>query len=85
MRWLYNGAMPNIQVKNVPENTHRVFRRRAAMAGKSLQEYMLDFLESNAERSTLDEALDHIEQLKGGTHMTFEESARLIREDRESH
>ena len=30
-----------MQIKNIPEDVHRVYRRRAAEAGQSLQEYML--------------------------------------------
>jgi plasmid stability protein len=32
--------MVSIQIKGVPEETHAVLRRRAAMAHQSLQEYL---------------------------------------------
>ena len=50
--------MPSIQIKNVPDDVHLVYRRRAAAAGKSLQEYLLAELIENTSRPTLDEVLD---------------------------
>jgi hypothetical protein len=35
----HNGTMPSIQIKDVPEQTHAVLRRRAAAAHQSLPEY----------------------------------------------
>ena len=32
--------MTSVQIKDVPEETHRVLRRRAAEAHQSLQEYL---------------------------------------------
>ncbi|MGH3595358.1 MAG: FitA-like ribbon-helix-helix domain-containing protein, partial [Mycobacterium sp.] len=32
--------MPSVQIKDVPENVHRVLRERAARAHQSLQEYL---------------------------------------------
>ncbi|MHB8719179.1 MAG: FitA-like ribbon-helix-helix domain-containing protein [Candidatus Dormibacteria bacterium] len=40
--------MATIQIRNVPEHVHRVYRMRAAASGKSLQEYLLAELERNA-------------------------------------
>lgn len=33
--------MPSVQIKNVPEDVHRILRTRAAAASQSLQEYLL--------------------------------------------
>jgi plasmid stability protein len=40
------ALMPSIQIKDVPEETHAVLRRRAAAAHKSLQEYVVLAYES---------------------------------------
>lgn len=32
--------MPTIQIRDVPESVHRVYKARAAAAGQSLQEYV---------------------------------------------
>ena len=38
----YNFSVATIQIKQVPPDIHRRFRNRAAAAGQSLQQYMLD-------------------------------------------
>jgi len=58
--------MPSIQIKNVPADVHLVYRRRAAAAGKSLQEYLLAELIENTSRPTLDEVLDRAGGRAGG-------------------
>lgn len=78
----HNGAMPTIQVKNVPEDTHRVLRRRAADAHQSLQEYLLARLIAHASRPTLDEVLDRIEHRSGG-RAPLRDITRMVREDRD--
>jgi hypothetical protein len=58
--------MPSIQVKDVPAGVHATLRRRAAAAGMSLQEYLLDRLEADASTPTLDEVLDRAGGRAGG-------------------
>lgn len=50
--WSQNGAMPNIQVKNVPPEIHRLLRERAAERHQSLQEFILQSLIDVAETPT---------------------------------
>jgi plasmid stability protein len=38
--WRQSGAMPSVQIKDVPERTHAVLRQRAAAAHQSLQAYL---------------------------------------------
>lgn len=45
-------------VKDVPDPVHAALRRRAALAGQSLQEYVLGHLTEEALAPTLDEVLD---------------------------
>lgn len=47
--------MTMIQIRNVPETLHRKFKARAALAGMSLSDYLLDELRRAAERPTVDE------------------------------
>jgi plasmid stability protein len=75
--------MKNVQVRNVPERVHRVLRRRAAMAGQSLQEYLLQLLEEEAGRPTVAEVLQEAGREATG-RFGFEEAVRDLREDRES-
>ena len=44
-----------IQIRNVPEALHRRLKSRAALAGMSLSDYLLDEIRRAAERPTLDE------------------------------
>lgn len=44
-----------IQIRNVPDTLHRRLKSRAALAGMSLSDYLLNELREVAERPTLDE------------------------------
>lgn len=56
--WRHNGAMPSVQIKDVPDDIHAVLRQRAAAAHQSLQEYLRSRLIAEASRPTLEEILD---------------------------
>jgi antitoxin FitA len=75
--------MPSIQIKDVPEETHAVLRRRAAAAHQSLQEYLRSRLIDEASSPTLDEVLDRAEQRSGGS-LPAAIAARAVRADRDS-
>lgn len=77
----YDDCMKNVQVRNVPERVHKVLRRRAAAAGQSLQEYLLQLLEESAGRPTMKELFARIERRGGGARMG--DTAQLIREIRD--
>jgi hypothetical protein len=83
MRWRYNGAMPSVQIKDVPDEVHAVLRQRAAAAGKSLQEFLLAQLVEGASHPTVDEVLDRAGESSGG-NFTLADAARIVREDRDS-
>ena len=59
--------MPNIQIKDVPEDTHAVLRQRASAAHQSLQEYLRSRLIAEAARPTIDEVLDRAGGRAGGS------------------
>jgi plasmid stability protein len=71
----------SIQIKDVPEETHAVLRRRAATAHQSLQEYLLSRLIAEASRPTVDEVLDRAGGRAGGS-VPFSAAAELLREER---
>jgi antitoxin FitA len=75
--------MPSIQVKDVPADVHATMRRRAAAAGKSLQEFLLDQLIADAHTPTLDELLDRAGGRAGGK-AGFKAAAKAVRADRDS-
>lgn len=63
----HNGAMPSVQIKDVPERTHDVLRQRAAAAHQSLQEYLRSRLIEEASQPTLEEILDRAGGRSGGS------------------
>jgi len=44
-----------IQIRNVPDALHRQLKARAAMAGMSLSDYLLNEIRQVAERPTIEE------------------------------
>lgn len=77
-----NGAVPTIQVKDVPDDTHRVLKLRAAAAHQSLQEYLLSRLIDDAAQPTLEEVLDRIEHRTDG-NAPLAATSQLVRDDRD--
>jgi plasmid stability protein len=85
--------MPSVQIKDVPEDTHPVLRRRAAEAHQSLQDYLRSQLIEQASSPTVNEVLARAGerakvsaraevQARGG--ITLVEAAKAIRQDRDS-
>jgi plasmid stability protein len=79
--WRHNGAMPSVQIKDVPEDTHAVLRQRAAAAHQSLQEYLRSRLIEEAAQPTLDEVLTRAGGRSGGS-VTMKAAVAALREDR---
>jgi hypothetical protein len=79
-----NGAVVSIQIKDVPEETHHVLRRRALEAHQSLQEYLRARLIEQASRPTVDEVLARAGNRSGG-RLTLSEATQLLAEQRDRH
>jgi len=75
------APMPSIQIKDVPEATHAVLRRRAAAAGQSLQEYLRGRLVAEASAPTVDEILARAGGRAGGS-VPFSAAVEALRDDR---
>lgn len=75
-------AMKNIQIRNVPDRTHSVLRRRAAEAGMSLQEYLLALLSEASARPTVEEVMRRAAGRAGGRARLADAAAQL-RADRD--
>ena len=56
-----------IQIRNVPDALHRRLKSRAALAGMSLSDYLLEEIRFAAERPTLDELRARLERRPGMT------------------
>jgi plasmid stability protein len=74
--------MPSVQIKDVPEDTHRVLRERAARAHQSLQEYLRSKLVADASQPTLEEVLDQAGSRRGGS-VTFSSAVSHVRAQRD--
>jgi plasmid stability protein len=78
--------VPTIQVRDVPEDVHRSYRRRAAEAGKSLQEFLLGELIAGARTPTPAELVADVERQmaeRGGQGYASGSSAEFVRADRD--
>jgi antitoxin FitA len=75
--------MPSVQIKNVPEDVHRVLRTRAAATGQSLQEYLLDRLTEAARQPQLDEVLARAGDRAGGS-VPLAVAAKSVRAERDA-
>jgi hypothetical protein len=70
-----------IQIRKVPNALHRRLKSRAALAGKSLSDYLLDQIRFAAERPTLDEMRARLERrAKAAPSMTPAQAVRLERD-----
>lgn len=76
-------AMKNIQIRNVPERTHSVLRRRARDAGMSLQEYLLSMVTEAASKPTVEEVLRRAGTRAGG-RFRLQDAVADLRSDRDS-
>ena len=54
-----------IQIRNVPDALHRQLKSRAALAGMSLSDYLLNEIRAVAERPTIDELRTRLESRSG--------------------
>ena len=79
--------MPNVLIRNVPEMTLEVLRKRARRAGRSLQQELLAVLEHSARTTLLAEdalkATRRFRERLAKKGIKFTDSVQLIREDRE--
>lgn len=78
----YIGAMPSVQVKDVPDETHAVLRRRAAAAHQSLQEYLRQRLIEEAATPTVEEVMERAGGRAGGS-VSFADAVVALRDDRD--
>ena len=79
--------MATIQVRNVPDGVYRIYRRRAAGAGMSLQEYVLAELDGNARLRSPAELLAEVEdsmRAEGPAGFSTVSATDLVRADRDS-
>jgi plasmid stability protein len=89
---LQTVSMPNVLVRDVPEEVHAGLRRRAESRGQSLQQYLQEELRRLAETPTPREFFERIERrLKAdrgsqrSSDFDFVKALHEAREEREQH
>lgn len=73
--------MPMIQIRNVPEEIHRTLEARAAQAGMSLSDFLLQEMTAIAARPSLADVLERIQ--RRGPPPRKIDSVRAVRAERE--
>lgn len=63
---MYYACMPNVQVRDVPDDVHEALVRRAELAGQSLQQFLAAQLARIAATPSIDEIIDRIENRETG-------------------
>ena len=71
--------MPNVQIRGVPDDVHRQLKSQAALAGQSLNDFLLARVTDIARLPTVPELAARIGEREP---YTGESSARVIRESR---
>jgi antitoxin FitA len=73
--------MPNVLVRDVPDEVHASLQRRADAAGQSLQQYLAGELARLALTPTMDEVLARIARRRGGS-VGFEAAVNELDDER---
>ncbi len=63
---MHNACMPNILVRDLPDDVHGALQRRAQQQGRSLQQYLTDELTRMVERPTPEELFARVSRRTGG-------------------
>lgn len=74
--------MKMIQIRNVPDGLHREVKARAARAGMTLSDYLLDMVRRGVERPEPEELLRRVRE-RAPVHPS-ESPAAAVRAERES-
>lgn len=73
--------MPNVLVRDVPDDVHAELQRKAEVRHQSLQQYLAVELRHLAERRSVSEVLDEVESQQGG-HVGFAAAVIDMNEER---
>lgn len=72
--------MPNILIRDIPEQVHTALQRRAEQRGQSLQQYLAAELAHLVERPSVDELFARISRRRGGRVGLHQAAADLVDE-----
>lgn len=62
----HNASMPNVLVRNIPDDVHAALQRRAERRGQSFQQYLAAELARLASQPSIDELFERVGRRRGG-------------------
>ena len=71
-----------VQVRNVPDNLHRILKAQAALAGMSLSDFLLAEIRRVAERPSVAELRERVRRRSGAARTVS--AAEAVRRERDS-
>ncbi|HKF82016.1 MAG TPA: hypothetical protein VKB23_03530 [Solirubrobacterales bacterium] len=71
-----------IQIRNVPDDLHRDLKKRAALAGMSMSDYIKRELDRKSRKSTIKEIGARSRGRSAGSTLTTQKIVDIIRESR---
>lgn len=74
--------MPNVLVRDLPDDVHRALQRKAEGRHQSLQQYLTAELRRLAEQRQVSEVLDEIEARRSGGRVGFDQAVDDLAEAR---
>lgn len=74
--------MKTLQIRDVPEEVHATIRARAALAGKTVSQYLLEMVTGIARQPTLAEVAERIKARTQGDGPTGEDILAALHEGR---
>jgi hypothetical protein len=81
LQYRYTDMAKTVQIRNVPDKVHRTLKAKAAQAGMSLSEFLLQELKQAASTPTEDEIWERVKHLP--PVVSSESSAQMVRAGRE--
>lgn len=76
-----NESMPNVLIRNLPDDVHAALQRKAELHHQSLQQYLATELRRLSERRPIGDLLDEIE-LRDGGRVGLRQAARDVSAER---
>jgi plasmid stability protein len=83
---IWEGIVPDVLIRNVPEATLAALKQRAGLGRRSLQQELLGLLQTAADEEaspTPAEIAALIRARLAASDRTFSDSTQIVREDRE--
>lgn len=81
-RWYSLPMAVHLQIRDLPDELHRLLRERATTRGLSLRQYALEILQEHCRQPTVDEWLDGLDRLTPVPLPTS--AAEAVRDSREA-